>query len=235
MIANRPVICLTSDTNHKSYPEKREIQSPLPYNEAIFNAGGMPLIAPELCAEEMSELCDGLLLTGGSDVDTELYGEEKLNDTVSPDPLRTEYEVPLIKAFLDKGKPIMGICRGAQILNVVLGGTLYQDLVEQCGYIHSHGELRHYVYAEEGSVLYNIFGEKFKTNSFHHQAIKTLAPNLKVTARSIEGIIEAYEHTTLPIIATQFHPELLSGRYNNGLTPDFAPLFKHFVDTVKGR
>ena len=114
-------------------------------------------------------------------------------------------------------------------LNVALGGTLYQDLVEQCGYVHSDKDIRHYVYAEPGSILHELFGEKFKTNSTHHQAIKQLAPGLKATAHSIEGIVEAFEHESLPIFGTQFHPERLSGKYNDGRTPDFTPLFRRFI------
>lgn len=225
----RPLICLTSDTSHTVYPATREIRSPLPYSEAVFNAGGMPVIAPELCAEELSERCDALLLTGGSDIEPALYGEDLLNGTVESDPARTEFEIPLFNAFYKKQKPIMGICRGAQLMNTLLGGKLYQDLAEQCGYIHSNDSIRHFVYAEPGSILHELFGAQFKTNSLHHQAIKEAAPGLKITARSIEGIAEAYEHETLPIFATQFHPELLSGRYNDGRTPDFAPLFARFV------
>ena len=84
-----------------------------------------------VCAEEMAALCDGLLLTGGADMDPELYGEEKLNDSVKPLPERTAFEKPLFEAFLKRGKPILGICRGSQLINVCLGGTLYQDLLAQ--------------------------------------------------------------------------------------------------------
>lgn len=84
-----------------------------------------------------------------------------------------------------------------------------------------------------GSILHELFGEKFKTNSTHHQAIKQLAPGLKATAHSIEGIVEAFEHESLPIFGTQFHPERLSGKYNDGRTPDFTPLFRRFIANAK--
>ena len=153
--------------------------------------------------------------------------------TVLVDPIRTEFEFALAKAFLAKRKPIMGICRGIQVINVVLGGTLYQDLPEQCGYIHTSKTLRHYIYAEENTVLRSLFGEKFKVNSSHHQAVKQPAPGLRIAARSIEGIIEAVQHESLPVIATQFHPELLCGEYHDGTTQDFSPLFRHFVDMAR--
>ena len=134
---------------------------------------------------------------------------------------------------MKRGKPILGICRGSQLINVCMGGTLWQDLLEQKGWVHMNGQIRHDVYAEEGSILYNIFGKQFKTNSTHHQAVKDLAPGFHVTARSIEGIVEAYEHDTLPIYATQFHPERLTGILWDDRTPDYKPWFEHFVNLVK--
>ena len=185
------------------------------------------------CAEEMADLCDGLLITGGPDLEPEVYGEQPLNDTVKPMPERTAFEKPLFQAFLDRGKPILGICRGCQFINAVMGGTLYQDLVEQKGWVHFNAQIRHEVYAEEGSVLYRLFGPKFRTNSTHHQAVKDLAPGFHVTARSVEGIVEAYEHDTLPILATQFHPERLTGILWDDRTPDFRPWFEYFVELVR--
>ena len=148
-------------------------------------------------------------------------------------PERTAFEKPLFQAFLDRGKPILGICRGCQFINAVMGGTLYQDLVEQKGWVHFNTQIRHEVYAEEGSVLYRLFGPKFRTNSTHHQAVKDLAPGFHVTARSVEGIVEAYEHDTLPILATQFHPERLTGILWDDRTPDFRPWFEYFVELVR--
>ncbi len=200
-IQDKPLICLSNDSNffqtHGEAP--RQIHSPKAYGAAIAAAGGIPMLTCEQCAEEMAELCEGLLLSGGDDVDPELYGETILNDTVGPDPERTQFEVPLARAFLERGKPILTICRGFQLLNVLLGGTLYQDLLEQKGWIHSNGKIRHDLYAEEGSILHALFGPVFKVNSTHHQAIKALAPGLRVTARSVEGIIEGYEHESLPM------------------------------------
>jgi putative glutamine amidotransferase len=235
MLNGKPLICVTSDDNFLSAgPDApRHIDSPSAYTAAIANAGGIPLLTSEQCPEEMAELCDALLLTGGDDVDPELYGETIYNESVKPDPQRTAFEVPLTKAFLARRKPILCICRGTQLLNVMLGGDLWQDLLAQCGYVHMNGQIRHNVYAEKGSVLNGLFGDVFRTNSTHHQAIRTLAPGLRCTAKSIEGIVEAYEHETLPILATQFHPERLTGVQWDDRTPDFAPYFKYFVDLVK--
>ena len=235
MIMGKPVIGASSDANNreKKGAEPRQHYSPAAYSRAIAAAGGVPVIAPEQCCGEMAELCDALLLTGGDDVCPELYGEEILNDTVCTDPKRTAYEVPLTRAFLEKEKPILCICRGFQIMNCVLGGDLYQDLVAQCGYVHMNTDIRHFVTAEPGSVLYKLFGERFKVNSTHHQAVRRLGEGLHVTARSVEGLIEAFEHDTLPIWGTQFHPERLTGIAWDDRTDDFAPYFAAFIDLVR--
>ena len=234
MLNGKPLICVSSDVKTMESDSRRRItELHQTYTNAVFQAGGIPMATCGVCAEEMAEFCDGLLLTGGADMDPELYGEEKLNDSVKPLPERTAFEKPLFEAFLKRGKPILGICRGSQLINVCLGGTLYQDLLAQKGWVHMNTEIRHEVYAEEGSVLYQLFGERFRTNSTHHQAVKELAPGLHVTARSIEGIVEAYEHDTLPILATQFHPERLTGNIWDDRTPDFLLFFEYFVELVK--
>ena len=203
MLNEKPLICVSSDLKRmESDPRRMITEIHQTYTSAVYNAGGIPIITCDVCAEDLADLCDGLLLTGGADIDPELYGEEKLNDSVHPMPERTAFEKPLFEAFMKRGKPIMGICRGSQLINVCMGGTLYQDLLAQKGWVHMNPEIRHDVYAEEGSVLYNLFGPQFKTNSTHHQAVKDLAPGFHVTARSIEGIVEAYEHDSLPILAT---------------------------------
>ena len=234
MFNGKPLICISSDMKKmESDPRRLITETYQTYSDAVFYAGGIPMITCGRCAEEMADLCDGLLITGGPDLEPEVYGEQPLNDTVKPMPERTAFEKPLFQAFLDRGKPILGICRGCQFINAVMGGPLYQDLVEQKGWVHFNAQIRHEVYAEEGSVLYRLFGPKFRTNSTHHQAVKDLAPGFHVTARSVEGIVEAYEHDTLPILATQFHPERLTGILWDDRTPDFRPWFEYFVELVR--
>ena len=235
MIMGKPVLCVSSDSNNreKKGAEPRQHVCPAAYSRAVAAAGGVPVIAPEQCCDEMAELCDALLLTGGDDVCPELYGEPVLNDTVSTDPKRTAYEVPLARAFLEREKPILCICRGFQLMNCLLGGDLYQDLVEQCGYVHMNADIRHYVAAEPGSVLYRLFGERFKVNSTHHQAVRRLGKGLHVKARSVEGLGEACELASLPIWGTQFHPERLTGIAWDDRTEDFAPYFAAFIDLVR--
>ncbi len=233
MFNGKPVICITNDSNRDNWVEKpRQIQSPKAYSAAIVRAGGIPWVTSEFCENELAEFCDGLLLSGGDDVAPRYFGEQKLNDTVNIDAPRDEFEMKLIPLFLERGKPILCICRGIQVLNIAMGGDIYQDLLEQCGFVHSNGQIRHEVYAEPGTLLHELFGAKFKTNSTHHQAVRKLAPGFKVAARSAEGVIEAIEHESLPIYACQFHPERLTGEGWDDRTPDFAPLFERFVAIV---
>jgi len=241
VICGKPVICVTNtsdalatfgdgagDKNVRSLGQ-RKIVSPSAYPRAIERAGGVPLLTSECCVEEMAELCDGLLLTGGEDLNPKLMGEEKLNASVRWDDIRDEFELALFKAFVQRGKPIFGICRGFQVINVALNGDLYQDLVEQMGLVHMNIDIRHNITTKEGSLLRRLFGESFRVNSTHHQAVRKLGEGLEGTAWSVEGICEAYEHTSMPIFGTQFHPERLTNIMWDERTPDFAPLFEHFI------
>lgn len=230
MEKKKPLVCVSSDIRRlESDPRRLELQLHGTYTAAVASAGAVPLAACGHCAEELADLCDGLLLTGGADLDPALYGEAILNDTVKVQRERDDFELALFGAFYRRGKPIFGICRGCQLINVALGGTLYQDLAEQKGLIHSDPELRHAVRADADSLLHRLFGAAFLVNSTHHQAVKDAAPGLQITARSDEGIVEAFEHESLPIFATQFHPERLTGALWDDRTPDFAPLFAHFT------
>ena len=234
MKGNRPLICISADLKPLASDARRrvtELQNT--YADAVYRAGGLPVPTCGTAAEELAELCDGLLLSGGVDLDPALYGEEILNDTVQIHRERDDFELSLFRSFFDAGKPIFGICRGCQLINVALGGTLYQDLVAQKGLVHFDPELRHEVRASEGSLLCRLFGERFLTNSTHHQAVKVVADGLRITARSSEGIVEALEHESRPIFATQFHPERLTGVLWDDRTPDFLPLFEYFLTLCK--
>ncbi|MCI8601203.1 MAG: gamma-glutamyl-gamma-aminobutyrate hydrolase family protein [Oscillospiraceae bacterium] len=230
---SKPVICVSSSSDLKSYEEGRRISLPASYGLAVSAAGGLPVLSMEQRPEELAELCDGLLLSGGEDMDPKWYGEEVLNSSVTIDALRDAHEMPLAKAFLERRKPILAICRGFQVLNVVLGGDLWQDLPEQLGFNHSDSRLRHPCKAAEGSLLYGLYGGEFKVNSTHHQAVRKLGEGLWATAWSVEGIVEGYEHKSLPIWGTQFHPERLTGPYYDGRTPDFAAYFAKFTAVCK--
>lgn len=234
MEMKKPLICVCSDRRVMESDTRRwfnELNNA--YTDALYRTGAVPLLTCGLCAGEMAQLCDGLLLSGGADLDPQLYGEAVLNDSVKINPQRDAFELELFAAFYRLGKPVFGICRGCQVVNVALGGTLYQDLVEQKGLVHFDPQLRHEVWADESSLLHELFGGRFFTNSTHHQAVKDVAPGLRVTARSAEGIVEALEHELRPVFATQFHPERLTGELWDDRTPDFAPLFAHFTELCR--
>lgn len=229
----KPLILVSSDSGVMQ-SGSRELRSPAAYTRAVAMAGGIPVIGAEQCAQELAEICDGLVLSGGPDIEPELFGEKVYNDTVHCDTPRTTYEYKLLEAFLAAGKPIFGICRGEQLISVYLGGDMYQDLARQKGIYHLSAELRHEVVAEKGSFIDKLFGQEFSVNSTHHQAVRKLGKGLKAAAFSkADGIIEAYEHESLPIIATQWHPERLTNELLDDRTPDMAPIFEYFINMVK--
>lgn len=179
---------------------------------------------------DLTEMADALFVTGGVDVDPALYGEERLPQCGATDPWRDRMEEAYIGAFVRAGKPIFGICRGAQMINVALGGTLYQDISAQLGVSHNFGIL-HEVTSCADTFAYDLFGARFTVNSFHHQAIRKLAPSLRPAAYAEDGkIVEAFVHETLPILGVQWHPERMTG--DNRMTregPDMQRLFLHFL------
>lgn len=158
--------------------------------------------------------CDALILGGGGDIAPELLGEEdKGSRDIDRD--RDLAELLLAKEFAAMGKPILGICRGHQVLNVALGGSLIQDVGFSLERFHSpepygkEQDLFHGMYAKRGSQIEEMFGTFSMVNSWHHQAIQTAGKGLCATGWSESGLVEACEHEALPIITVQFHPERL--------------------------
>jgi len=191
------------------------------YMDAIFACGGFPLLLPikgdtSLWREAAQEL-DGFLFTGGGDVAPTRYGEETLQCCGEISPLRDEMELSLLIAVLPSGKPILGICRGIQLLNVGLHGTLYQDIYLQnaLSFQQQHTQRlpdhlpAHDVFIEEGSLLHRIVKvTRLPVNTLHHQAVKDCAPDLIAVARSSSGLIEAIENKDHPyFLGVQWHPE----------------------------
>ena len=205
------------------------------YTQAVLRAGGIPVIFPTIADESAAKALvasvDGVIFSGGPDLDPSYYGETVWNETVSVDTLRDASDLLLMRAALASRKPIMGICRGEQLLNVVLGGSLYQDIPTQVDTLVKHGGGSiHRIGVEKGSVLYELFGEDSLTvNSFHHQAVKKVAPGIRVTAYADNGIVEAYEYGDR-LIAFQFHPEGMARVDDTWLAP-----FRYFVKKAGGK
>lgn len=207
------------------------------YAENIRRTGGVPLLAVNNdCIEEYADLADGLLLSGGKDVGTARYGQEQKYDFVITDPQRDDLEWKLIKAFIDRKKPIFGICRGIQVLNVYFGGTLTQDIPDQLGGNHAKG-VCHPLEIKKDSILGQLFGESMEVNSYHHQSLDQLGKGLIATAWSDANghrIVEAIEHETLPIWSVQWHPERMTGAKTNPEScVDSLPIFQHFIDQCR--
>lgn len=190
------------------------------YMKGIEAAGGIPVILPLTTDHEiiqkLVEDFDGFLLTGGQDVSPKLYGEEILPECGQINSERDEMERILIEKVIEMDKPMLGICRGIQILNTILGGTLYQDLpMQHQSEINHHmtppyDRVVHKVKIKGGTPLYFILNVKeIGVNSYHHQAIKDLSKKLKVAAVSEDDIIEGvYMPDKKFVLATQWHPEL---------------------------
>ena len=205
------------------------------YTDAVSRAGGVPVIFPTVAdsalASTLIRMVDGVIFSGGADLDPSYYGETVWNETVEVDTLRDVSDLMLMRAALAAKKPIMAICRGEQLMNVVLGGSLYQDLPTQVDTLVKHGGgTWHRIDVEKGRVLYGLFGQDSLTvNSFHHQAVKKVAPGIRVTAHADNGIVEAYEYGDR-LIAFQFHPEGMARTDDAWLAP-----FRYFVKKAGGR
>lgn len=231
----KPIIGITSATGWEN--NRIFSKASRHYADSVILAGGLPAYVPilpncELAEDYLSKL-DGLLLSGGDeDVQPHHYGEGPLRGLDKVCPERDQWEFALIKAAIAQNKPILGICRGCQILNVALGGNLYQSLFKQFPNAGEHypqqtemHHLYHAVHIEPDSLLHSLFGDELMVNSFHNLALKELAPCFKVTARSPEGVIEAVESQCHPfVIGVQWHPEALTTHH-----PHFIELFKAHV------
>jgi len=193
------------------------------YPEGIIAAGGIPVILSILNHDEdieaIAERLDGFVFSGGQDVDPQHYGEVLLKYCNEIYPPRDHLELRLLRAVMDRDKPVFGVCRGLQLFNVALGGTLYQDINKQ---VNRELPIQHFqqnnyefpvheVMVNKKSRLYEIIGmEMIRVNSMHHQAIARLAPRLTAAAFSRDGLVEAVEIEGLAFgLAVQWHPEFL--------------------------
>lgn len=191
------------------------------YVQSVLQNGGIPFILPVVDDEEVLstyiDQLDGLILSGGHDVTPQYYGGEPMQKIGETWELRDWFDSLLVEKALAKGIPVLGICRGMQVMNVLHGGSLWQDLsyMQDVEIKHLQGHspelVTHLVDIEEGSQLHELMGENHvMVNTFHHQAVRELGQGFKATAFSADGIVEAIEHEDYPFyLGVQWHPEML--------------------------
>lgn len=229
----RPVIGITANSDAESAKILKG------YYQSIEQAGGVPLLLPPTTNRStlisLVDRIDGLLLSGGGDVNPVLFGQEPEMELGEINGERDSFELLLTRLAYDRCLPILGICRGMQVLTLVLGGTIHQDLDTdfEDNYLIKHSQkaarhvLTHSVSTEPGSILEKLLGQKFLVNSFHHQGVDNPGKLLRVTATAPDGVAEAVESTELhPVIGVQWHPECLLADGNLSMNP----LFRHLVE-----
>lgn len=174
----------------------------------------------------LAQAFDGLLLSGGGDLSPALYGAPAIYQETTYNTYRDTEELALIRAFCANAKPILGICRGIQALNVFFGGTLLQDMT-------GHRDTSHFVRTVPNTHTASLLGKRFQTNSYHHQAIDELGQNLYAAAYSRDGMIEAVEHCSLPILGVQWHPERMIAGLCSDMPTDHTALFTYFTQRIQ--
>lgn len=243
-MARKPLVALT--TSLRVIPSDHEQPSVFLYTSyiAALELAGVAavLVTPahtEPAVVALLAAVDGLVLSGGEDIDPVHYGERPRVPLDDVNPARDAMELVALRHALARGIPVLGICRGHQLLNVALGGTLIQDIPtdfpDALGHSQDGGWDRrsHDVFVEPDSLLYRIAGERtLRINSFHHQAIRDAAPDLRVVGRAEDGLIEAVESKTHPwLLGVQWHPERLEAAESDH-DPD-RRLFTAFGEAVR--
>jgi putative glutamine amidotransferase len=214
------------------------------YLESVRRAGGEPveIVVGGEQPDQILARVDGLVLTGGGDVDPTLYGETRHETFQAAETGRDEFEIALASAAVKRGIPLLAICRGMQVLNVAMGGTLFQDIPSQVTGAMAHAVPQpragaaHEVWVSKGSKLSELLkdhmedGETCHVNSRHHQSVRQVAPGFEVTATSPDGVIEAMEKPDSPfVVAVQWHPE------NFWRTGEFRELFEGLVQAANAK
>ena len=233
-------IAITADTYPYASDVTNLVRAPFTARglvDIINELGALPVVLPDVPGakgEDYVDLFDALIIPGGPDADPTFYGEEPSRHIGSTNYKRDVFEAELFKAFYKAGKPIFGICRGCQFINILMGGSVYQDLAADNpdSYIrHSQGAdgsyPTHHVEVAKGSSLYKSLGATAYVNSRHHQGIKKVGEGLTVTAKAADGVVEAIETADGQIVAVQWHPENMWQEH-----AEMRRLFEDFIGRV---
>lgn len=220
----KPIIGITPDYSY----DNRTYSLNEDYIAAIETAGGCAVILPPL--SELPDFLDGIVLSGGGDIDPLLFGEEPIRQSGEISPVRDAYEMDLCRQALDKDIPLLGICRGMQVMNIATGGGIYQDIFVQTDTQLKHSQqaprsyATHSILIEDGTLLAELWENKrTAVNSVHHQSISAVGKGFVVTARSADGLAEAIAHTEKRFaVGVQWHPEAMK-------TEEMGRLFTAFL------
>lgn len=208
------------------------------YVNAVVKAGGIPIVLPIVddlnLVHQQIESCDCIIISGGQDIHPKFYSENQHRELGFVNSRIDLYQIELARLAIEKDMPLLGICRGMQVVNVVSGGSLYQDLSELSGEVLKHVqsgrryEVAHKIQLESDSILNGIFGESVMVNSYHHQSLKAVGDGLRVTARAEDGIIEAVEMIDKKfVVGVQWHPEMMLAG-DEGMLGLFKALVENF-------
>lgn len=230
-----PIIGITLDQDDQKFFINHD------YVGSIIQAGGIPLLIPflrdPLMIQKLADQCDGLLLSGGADIDPIHYGEEPSPFLGQIIPERDEIELKVFNLFRQQNKPVLAICRGCQLMNVAFGGNLYQDIPSQINSEVNHnqkaprGYATHNIKIKKDSLLFHIMcEEKLRVNSYHHQSVKNVCLPLVASAVAVDGVVEAIESTAHRfLLGIQWHPEGMAIVQDKHA----MQLFSAFVDACK--
>lgn len=211
------------------------------YVRSVTMAGGVPVILPTTMSSEerkrLIDLCDGFLFSGGIDISPSFYGEDAHTKLGETNLAFDQVQIPMMQEILKVKKPVLGICRGHQLLNVACHGTLYQDISEIPDTYIKHfqqtapGDISHQVFLEPSSILSDLYKtETIMVNSYHHQAVKKTGEGIRPIAYSADGVVEAIELLDYPFaLGIQWHPEAMFSTGNESM----RPIFESFVHASK--
>ncbi|WHQ47067.1 MAG: gamma-glutamyl-gamma-aminobutyrate hydrolase family protein [Candidatus Midichloria sp.] len=233
---DKPIIGITVDfLNHKSYSKYPWYALKKNYADAISSFGGVPILLS--CntrnIADYVKIIDGLIITGGDfDIDPHYYGQNITSETVRINSTRTNFEIEILRQFLDLNRPVLGICGGMQLINIIKGGSLIQDIAEEMGSsFHKQGMPKHITThtarIKNGTILHNILQKEIiDVNTSHHQAVKTLGDGVILSAEAPDKIIEAVEIPDYKFcLGIQWHPEYLE-------TNADKQIFKAFIQAI---